>query len=76
MKKNEQLRQKQQPVVLHLLYSPLSTTTAMTDFKQELNNHLKNSFVDYPRIKDFSIKILQYRSPPLSVNDLLIKTTR
>jgi hypothetical protein len=63
----------QKQVTLYLPYTPHWDTAAMSDFRQELNNILKDNFGDHPRMKDFSIKILQRRCSPLPINDLLVK---
>jgi hypothetical protein len=74
---NRTLKQKeqsiQQNIVLHLPYTPHWDSAAIADFQQDLNNLLKDNFGDHPRMKDFSIKILQHRCYSLPVNDLLIK---
>jgi hypothetical protein len=72
LKKTQSSIQQHQPAVLYLPYTPHWDTAAMVDFREELNNILKNNFGDHPRMKDFSIKILQRRCSPLPINDLLI----
>jgi hypothetical protein len=58
---------------LNLPYTPYWYAAAMADFQHQLNNLLQDNFGDHPRMKNFSIKILQHPCSSVPINDLLIQ---
>ncbi len=59
LRKQLQSKDQKQQFLLHLSYTLHWDTAVIADFQQELNKLLKDNFDDHPRMKDFSIKILQ-----------------
>ncbi|CAF4773801.1 unnamed protein product, partial [Rotaria sp. Silwood2] len=71
--KKQRERQRKEQMALYLPYTNHWDKDAIVSFEQELNNLLRKHLSDHLPVKDFWIKILARRSPPLPIKDLLIK---
>ncbi|CAF3931569.1 unnamed protein product [Rotaria sp. Silwood2] len=71
--KKQRERQRKEQIALYLPYTNHWDKDAIVSFEQELNNLLRKHLSDHLPVKDFWIKILARRSPPLPIKDLLIK---